>query len=173
MKEFTPKKIASLAVMAALLVCGKLALDFIPNVEVVSLFCALFGYVFGPCAMIPVTVFCLISGAYWGYGLWVITYLIHFNSIVIVYFLLSKKSLNKPYITAPIICVMTFLFGITDAFLVTIMLGFDDFVYRFSAYYARGVVFVLVHIVSNTIVFTLLFGVLEKLLTRLKEKIKL
>lgn len=173
MKEFTPKKIAALAVMAALIVCGKLALDFIANVEVVSLFCALFGYVFGLCAIIPTTVFCLISGAFWGYNLWVITYLIHFNSIVVVFWLLSKKSLKKPYITAPIICVMTFLFGVLDAFTVTIISGLDNFFYRFFVYYFRGIAFVIVHVVSNVIVFILLFNLLENLLQKIKFKLKL
>ncbi len=173
MKNFSPKKIAALAVMAALIVCGKLALDFIPNVEVVSVFCALFGYVFGLCAIIPTTIFCLISGAYWGYNLWVITYIVHFNSIVIVFWLLSKKSLKKPYITVPIICFMTFLFGLLDGFLVTVISGFESFFYRFYVYYARGLVFVAVHIISNGIVFATLFMPLEKLLQSIKIKLKL
>ena len=50
------KKIAVLAVMAALLVAGKAALTAIANVEVVSLFCALFGYVFGVVSVIPVCI---------------------------------------------------------------------------------------------------------------------
>ena len=55
------KRIAVLAIMVALLIVGKAALTMIPNIEVVSLFCALFGFVFGFIAIIPATLFCLIS----------------------------------------------------------------------------------------------------------------
>lgn len=173
MKGFTAKKIAALAVMTALLVCGKLVLDFIPNVEVVTLFCALFGYTFGLWAIIPTVIFCLISGAYWGYNIWVVTYFIHFNAIVVVFYLLSLKKIDKPYVTSPIIALMTFGFGLLDAFFVTILSGFDNFFYRFGFYYGNGVVFVIVHVVSNAIIFALIFKILSKLLLKIKQSLKI
>ena len=173
MKGFNAKKIAALSVMCALLVCGKLALNIVPNVEVVSLFCALFGYVFGLWAMLPATIFCVISGAYWGYNIWVVTYLIYFNLIVIIFYLLSKKQLNKPYFTAPIICVLTFLFGLIDAFLVTMLSGFENFFSRMIFYYGNGIIFCVVHIVSNTIIFALLFKILANVLQSLKLKLNI
>lgn len=173
MKVISAKKIAALAVMAALLVIGKVSLNLIPNVEVVSLFSALFGYVFGLWAMIPVTIFCLISGAYWGYNTWVLAYLIYFNLLVVVFWLLSKKQLNKPYIVAPIACVMTLFFGLVDAFLIIILSGFENFWSRFCFYYGNGLAFVAIHIVSNTVIFALLFYLLSNLLTKLKNQLNI
>lgn len=173
MKGFTAKKIAVLAVMTALLVCGKLALNFIPNVEVITLFCALFGYVFGLWALLPVAVFCLLSGAYWGYNIWVVTYLIYFSAVVTVFWLLSKKSIDRPYVTSPIVALLTFGFGILDAFMVTILSGFDNFLYRFSFYYGNGIVFVIIHVMSNAVIVALIFSPLSKLLQKLKLEMEI
>ena len=173
MKVFTAKKISALAVMAALLVVGKLALTMIPNVEVVSLFCAVFGYVFGFIAAIPTLIFTLILGAYWGFNTWVITYIIHFTAISVVFALLSKKNIDKPYIVAPIIAVQTFVFGLIDAFLVTVIGGADGFLYRFTFYYGNGFVFVLIHICSNFVIFLMLFKPLATLTKRLTDKLKI
>ena len=171
------KKIAALAVMAALLSGGKWALSAVFNVEVVSLFCALFGYVFGPIATIPVCVFVLLEVMIYGIGYpsWVITYFIHFNSIVIVFWLLSKARLKTPIVYAIVIAFMTFIFGVMEAFLNVIMVStsFDDFLWRFGVYYGRGIIFCLVHIISNTIIFLVLFLPLKKLLTALKDRMQI
>ena len=50
-------KIALIAVMAATLEGGKLALAAIPNVEIVTLLCAVYGYVFGGAGIIATYVF--------------------------------------------------------------------------------------------------------------------
>ena len=171
------KKVAALAVMAALLSVGKAALSAVFNVEVVSLFCALFGYVFGPVAVIPTCIFVIIECLIWGIGYpsWVITYFVHFNSIVIFFYLLSKVSLKTPIVYALVIATMTFAFGVLEAALnvLPVSTDLDNFFWRFGVYYGRGVALCAVHIVSNTIIFTLLFVPLKKLLQSLKEKMRI
>ena len=39
--------VALVGIMAATMECGKLALSFLPNIEIVTLLHALYGYVFG------------------------------------------------------------------------------------------------------------------------------
>ena len=171
------KKIAALAVMAALLTGGKAALAAVFNVEVVSLFCALFGYVFGPVAMIPVCVFVLIEVLIWGIGYpsWVITYFIHFNLIVIVFWGLKRIRLRTPVVYVVVIAFMTFCFGVLEAVLnvLPVSVDLDNFFWRFGVYYGRGVAFCLVHIISNAIIFSLLFIPLKKLLSAIKEKMRI
>ena len=163
--------------MAALLSGGKWALSAVVNVEVVSLFCALFGYVFGPVATIPVCVFVLLEVMIYGIGYpsWVITYFIHFNSIVIVFWLLSKIKLKTPVVYAVVIAFMTFVFGVMEAALnvLPVSTSLDNFGWRFGVYYGRGVAFCLVHIISNTIIFAVLFLPLKKLLFAIKEKMQI
>lgn len=172
------KKIALLAVMTALIVAGKAVLSAVANVEIVSLFCALFGYVFGPIATVPTCLFILIDMLYWGsmsYYSWIPTYFIHFNSIVIIFWLLSKAKLKTPVVHAIIIVFMTFCFGLIESFFAVIMVStdFNNFIYRFGVYYGRGVAFSLVHIVSNAVIFLLLFIPLKELLVILKKQLEL
>ncbi len=171
--KISAKKIAALAMMSAILSIGKIVLNLVPNVEVVSLFCALFGYVFGLASILPVTVFCLIEIVQWGMHTWVLSYLIHFNFICVIFWLLSKKSLGKHYIVAPISAVLTFGFSLLDAFLITVLMGFDDFLYRFIVYYTNGTTFVLIHIASNFAIFLTAFYPLSKLLYKIKIRMNL
>ena len=171
------KKIAVLAVMAALLTGGKYALSFIINVEVVSIFCALFGYVFGPMAMLSVCSFVLIEVLIWGLGFpsWVIAYFVHFNLIVVVFWLLSKINLKTPIVYSITIAVLTFLFGVFEAVLNVLPASknLDNFFWRFGIYYGNGVIVCLVHIISNTVIFAVLFLPLKKILLALKKKMRI
>ena len=172
------KKIAVLAVMSALLVAGKAALTAVANVEVVSLFCALFGYVFGPIAIVPTCIFILIEAIYWSaisYPSWIVAYMIHYNAVVLIFWLLSKTRLNLPIIFSLLIAFLTFCFGLIEAFFAIILAskGFENFFYRFGVYYGRGIAFCVVHIASNFAIFLLLFYPLKELLTKLKQKMLL
>ena len=81
MKEKTnfinAKSLALVGIMAATVECGKLALSFLPNVEVVTILLALYGYVFGWYGVIAAGVFVCIEPLIWGMGRWVITYIIY------------------------------------------------------------------------------------------------
>ena len=70
----TAKGIALVGIMAATLECAKLVLSFLPNIEVVTLLCALYGYVFGIYGVIAVAVFVCIEPLIWGVGSWIISY---------------------------------------------------------------------------------------------------
>ncbi|MBP5372597.1 MAG: hypothetical protein J6Y44_00230, partial [Clostridia bacterium] len=62
-----------------------------------------------------------------------------------------------------------------ESFFAVIMVStdFNNFIYRFGVYYGRGVAFTLVHIVSNAVIFLLLFIPLKELLVILKQQLKL
>ena len=68
--SFNTKTVALIGVMAASVECAKLALSFIPNVEVVSLLLALYGYVFGWMGVVCAFVFVLTEILVWGVGSW-------------------------------------------------------------------------------------------------------
>ena len=171
------KKIATLAVMAALLTGGKAVLSSVANVEVVSLFCALFGYVFGLIAVVPVTIFVGIEVLIWGawYPSWIIAYLIHFNAIVLVFWLLSFAKLKTPVVFVLVITLMTFVFGVMEAAFNVVVVSTDasDFFWRFGIYYGRGIAFYLTHIISNFVIFLLLFIPLRDITIGLKRKMML
>lgn len=84
------RQITRIAVLAALLYISKAALEFLPNVELVSLLVILYTLVFGKETLIIVTVFNLFEVIQWGFGLWVISYLYVWPLLCVLTMLLKR-----------------------------------------------------------------------------------
>ncbi len=166
------KTLALIGIMAAVIECGKLAMAFIPNVEVVSLFIALFSYVFGLAGVLSAVVFVCVEPLIWGFGTWLPAYFIYWPMLALLFLFLGKIKLKNRVVFALVIALTTFFFGILTSLIdVGLLSGFfENFFYRFGVYYARGAVFYIVHIVSNAVIFALLFVPLEKRLAKIKQQ---
>lgn len=162
----TALQVALIAVMAALIEAGKSALMMIPNVEVVTLFIALFGYVFGWLGMMATLIFVGVEVLIWGYGWWVVCYLIHWPFVCLVYWFLGKKEVKNPIILTIVAIVVTALFGISSSFVSILLYSetLNNFWPRLWSYYIGGIVYYLIEIGTNAIVFPLLFPRLRHLL---------
>ena len=174
------RKITSLAVMSALLVVGKWALNVIPNVEVVTLFCGLFGYVFGFAALIPATVFCIEETFVWGFNTWQLAYFIHWNLVTLLFVFLGRAAhepKRKTDYFLPVVCgvLITATYGVLtsfiDALYAAILSDMGRLFEYFAIIYVRGVAFYAVHVISNAIILSVLFLPLSFLLKKLKEKV--
>ena len=152
-------KIALIAIMAATLEVGKLALSFIPNVEVVTLLCGVYGYVFGFYGIIATYVFVGLETLIWGVNTWVLTYLIHWGVVTFVFALLGKFKVKNILIITAVAVALTAAFGVLSSLIDTgLLTGFwKNFWKRFAILYARGFAFYIVEIVCNLILFPLLF----------------
>ncbi|MGI6702013.1 MAG: hypothetical protein ACOX3U_06125 [Christensenellales bacterium] len=168
-------RIAIIANCAALLTIGKLALSFIPNIEVVTLFIILFATAFGLTALPSVFVFCTVEMLLYGVNYWVIPYYIYWPLLCVVFILIRNKELNA-FIIAAVAAGMTVIFGAlttaTDALFLNDF-RLDLFFRYFGIYYARGVYFFITHIVSNFIIVLFLYKPLINLLIRIREKINI
>ena len=109
------KKIALVGIAAATVECGKLALAFLPNIEVVSLLIAIYGYVFGYIGVLAAVVFVLIEPLIWGFNSWVITYFIYWPALALVFCLLGRAKLHSRWIATGVAVGMTLLFGIISS----------------------------------------------------------
>lgn len=178
---YTAKQIAITALFAATLTGGKFALSFVPNVEIVTILIAVYATVWGWKYVVPaVNVFVIVETLLYGFNTWVISYFVHWNCVAVVFLLLKPLIARSPVwlkiVVATIAAsIITALFGVLTS-LVDTLLGYTsqgfvvatkDFWYRFAVLYARGVVFFVVHIVSNTILFATAYYPLNKVLTRL------
>ena len=163
------RRLALIGLMAATLECGKLVLSFLPNIEVVTLFCALFGYVFGGAGVIATIVFIAIEPLIYGFGTWIISYCIHWPLVAIIFMLLGRAKVKNRVILTCIAVVMTAWFGVLSSLVdVGLFSGyFDRFFYRFGIYYLRGISFYITQTVCNAILFPLLFRPLSELLKKL------
>ena len=159
-----------MGILAATLECGKLALAAVPNVEVVTLLTALFGYVFGLSGVLASVVFVCIEPIIWGVGPWIISYFIYWPAVALIFWLLGRRRVTGVVLPTVVAVVLTVFFGVLTS-LVEVGLfsgSYDRFFYRFSIYYIRGVWFYLTQTVTNAVVFPLLFKPLSGLLYRVK-----
>ena len=86
---------ATVGIMAAALECVKLALSFIPNVEAVTLFSAVFGYCFGTLGVLASLIFVLIEPLVWGFGPWVVSYIIYWPSLTAIFAIIGARVRKK------------------------------------------------------------------------------
>lgn len=164
---------ALVGIMAATVECGKLALAVLPNIEIVTILLALYGYVFGAAGVAAAFVFVCIEPLIWGFGTWMISYFIHWPLVALVFFLLGRMKLKNRFALAGIAVLLTVTFGVLTS-LVDIGLftgNFDRFWYRFAIYYVRGIPFYITQIVCNAVLFTLAFPLLSRKLDEIKIRI--
>lgn len=157
---FYTKKVVLIALFGALLSTLKLLLSFLPNIEIITLLIVAFTYVFGIALSMGATlVFCLLEILIWGFNpSWLISYLLHWPTVVMVSFLLKKSKINRPVFIAITLSVITALFGIQSTFIYMLTGGGikANFFDRFIALYLSGIKFYIVHIASCFV--SILFG---------------
>ncbi len=166
------QKVALVGIMAATVECGKLVLVAVPNVEVVTLLLAIYGYAFGWLGMLAAAVFVCIEPVIWGFGSWMVSYFIYWPLVAFVFLMLGRARVKNRFILAFIAVGMTAFFGVLTSLIdVGLFMGrFDNFVYRFSIMYMRGVTFYLTQMICNAILFLTVFPFLSKKLLRLVKR---
>ena len=179
MKQKTKYKsilIAVSAMYAALLVGGKEALAVLPNIEVVTLLIAVCAYVWGPIVVFPaVNVFIAVDMAIWGVNTWIISYLIHWNTVAVIFWLLGrvhfKRKVTEIVVATAVAVAVTTVFGVLTSAVDTLVgytgkgffVDFDNVLYRFGLMYGSGVTFFVTQILCNLVLFTAVFDPLVKL----------
>ncbi|MBR5144211.1 MAG: hypothetical protein IKW53_04075 [Clostridia bacterium] len=169
------RSIALVGIMAATLECGKLALSFLPNIEVVTILCALYGYVFGIYGIIATAVFVCIEPLIYGFGSWIITYFIYWPLVAFVFMLLRKKGVKSRLWLTVIAVVLTVGFGVISSIVDTAFyLGINkNYLSNLVLYYVRGIVFYIVQIACNAVLFPTLFLFLVDKLEKIKPNISI
>lgn len=164
---------ALVGIMAATVECAKLALAAIPNVEVVTLLLALYGYTFGVAGIVAAIVFVCIEPLIWGFGTWMISYFIYWPLVAATFMMLSKCRIKNRFLLAGVAVVSTVFFGFLTS-LVDIGLftgNFDKFWYRFGIYYMRGIAFYAIQTACNAVFFVTLFPLLSGSLDKTGKRI--
>jgi hypothetical protein len=86
----TTRRLVRIAFLSAILSIAMIALKPLPNVELVSLLVIIYSLLFGKDSLIIVTIFTLIEGIIWGFGLWWVSYLYVWPLLCLVVFLLQR-----------------------------------------------------------------------------------
>lgn len=155
------RKITRIALLSAILYVSKVALEFLPNVELVSLLTVLYTLVFGKEAFLITTVFNLFELIQWGFGTWWVSYLYVWPLLVLITLLL-KKIIKEDFL---IWSIVSGLFGLIFGSLFAIVYIPVDPVYAL-AYWISGLPWDVWHGVCN---FVLMLAIGKPLYLLLKK----
>ena len=166
------KGIATIAIMAATMSGGKLAMSVLPNIEPVTILVAVYASDFGFAYVLPASVvFVVLDVLVYGLNTWVMSYLIYWPLVALVFATLNvrQRGLVANLVTAVL---LTLFFGVLTSLVdVGLFLGaFDNFWQRFGVMYARGIPFFVTHVVSNFAIFLLCYNPLCKALAKAKKQ---
>ncbi len=161
------KKITLIALLGALLSAFKFALAFAPNIEVVTLLIIIISVVCGAGIAIPATlVFCTIELVPFGGSLYALCYFLHWP-VVALATVIASKWLKNEIGYAVLAFLVTIFFGLQTSITYTLVAGGlrqpDTFWHKVGVIYINGILFYIVHIVSNTLIVLFLFKPTKKM----------
>ena len=161
------KNIALIAVAAAVITGGKFVIQFIPNVEPVTLLLALYTCVFGFKRTFVISlIFCALDMILYSFSPDVaISYFIYWPLLTVVIKLVNLKKTRSEYINAFASALMTILFGVITSAARSIMTGAP-----FMEIYLFGLPFFAIHTGANFIIILFAFKPLLKALIRIKAQ---
>ena len=89
-KNSRARAVCRIGLMAAAIECAKLVLAALPNIEAVTLLVAVFSFVFGWQGLAATVIFVAVEPLIWGFGTWVISYIIYWPLVSVAFILLSR-----------------------------------------------------------------------------------
>ena len=166
------RAIALVGIMTASLTCGKLALSFLPNIEVVTLLTALYGYVFGVYGIVASALFVCIEPLIYGFGSWILTYFLYWPFVSFAFMMLRSVGVRKRLPLTACALVLTLWFGILSSVVETALyLGINEYFFKnLCLYYIRGAVFYALQLASNLALFPTLFVYLSARLEEIRQR---
>lgn len=165
--DMSTQKLTRIALLSAILYVLKVALEFLPNVEIVTLLIIIYSLVFGKESILIVTVFNFFELIQWGFGTWWISYL-YVWPLLCVITLLLKKILKEEFVAWSVV---SGGFGIIFGSLFAVLYLPIDPAYALS-YWISGLPWDVWHGGFNFILMLILGKPLYRLLMRLKKLFK-
>lgn len=163
--QLNTNDIVLIGMMTATLEAGKLALSFLPNIEVVSLFIILYTLFFGKKTVYAIYTFVLIEGCLYGFGIWWIMYLYVWTLLSLLTRCIGKYASPFSY------AILSGMFGLFFGALCAIPYLFIGGWHMAFAWWIAGIPFDIVHCVSNFILCLVLFHPLNRVLSSVKRHI--
>jgi energy-coupling factor transport system substrate-specific component len=166
-KKLSTRYIVIFGLLGGLMFLSKVAMLGIPNVHLLGLFIAAFTLTYRVQALIPIYIFVLLSGLFYGFSIWWMPYLYIWLPLWIAFMLLGNFQLPKKVkvpIAMALCAIHGFSYGILYAPFQALVLGFSF--QAMIAWIVAGIPFDIIHGVSNLasgILIIPLAGLLKKL----------
>lgn len=161
------RKLTRIALLSAILYISKVALEFLPNVELVSFLVIIYTLVFGKETFLIVTVFNMFELIQWGFGTWWFSYLYTWPLLCAITLSL-KRVVKEEFIVWSIVSGM---FGLIFGALFAIVYIPVDITYAL-AYWISGLPWDVWHAVWNFVLMLVLGKPLYAVLSRMKKTVQ-
>lgn len=158
--KLTTKDIALIGVMIATLEAAKMALSFLPNVELVTLLIILYTLFFGYRIFYAIFAFILIEGCLYGFGLWWFMYAYIWPLLAGITYLFRKQQSIWFW------SVISGVFGLFYGALCSITYLFTGGPQTAFAWWIAGIPFDLIHCEANFVLCLVLFLPLRSVLQK-------
>lgn len=162
------QKMTRIALLSAILYVSKVALEFLPNIELISLLIIIYTLVFGTEAFLIVTVFNLFELIQWGFGTWWVSYLYVWPLLCLITLLL-KKLIKEEFVLWSI---ASGLFGLIFGSLFALLYLFIDPAYAL-AYWISGLPWDVWHAAWNFVLMLVLGKPLYSVLIKMKNSVQI
>lgn len=151
-----------MGMMVAVLEVVKIALMTLPNIELVSLMIVLFTILIGKKAFLVVTAFSIVECLLWGFGIWSIGYFYVWPILVLITLIFRKQS--SPLVWAIVLGFFGLFYGSMFSLTNLVVSGPEAAL----SYLVSGLIFDVIHCVSNFISTLVLFKPLKAILVKIK-----
>lgn len=158
------RDIALIGVMIATLEAAKLAMSYLPNVELVTLLIILYTLVFGRRILYVIPAFVLIEGCLYGFGIWWVMYLYVWPLLAGLTWLLRKNE------SVWFWSVFSGAFGLLFGAFCAIPYFFVGGAKAAFTWWVAGIPYDLIHCAANATLCVVLFTPLRRVLRQLEQK---
>lgn len=166
------REIPLIGMLSAILLVIQVTLSFIPNVELVSLLIIIYTLVLKKKVFYIISIFIFLEGLFYGFGLWWINYLYIWFILALVTMLLRKET------SAIVWALVAGFFGLSFGALCSVPYffmgltsgGLEGGFNTVLAYWVSGIIFDLVHGISNFLLTLTLFKPLYNLISHFYNK---
>lgn len=156
------KDVALIGLLSATITSGKIALSFIPNVEIVTLLFIVYTVLFGyRHTILASVIFSTTEILIYGFSTWLLMYYLIWPILILITEVIKKKTKSE-YGYAVLAGLFGLCFGLLFAITESIFYGLSYGV----VYWVRGIPFDIIHGVSNFILVLVLFRPLNKILSK-------
>ncbi len=109
--ELILRETALFAMFGAIMFISKIILDFLPNIHLTGVFIAVFTLTYRIKALIPIYIYVMLTGLYYGFNVWWVPYLYIWTVLWAVIMIIPRNtSTKKASITAHVLAVIHGLF---------------------------------------------------------------
>lgn len=163
-RRASAKAVVETAVMSAMLVAGKLALSFIPNVEVVTTLVIVFGVTFGFKAVAATLIFCTADMFLYAFSIDVaIAYFVYWDALAAAAAIMSRAGIKAGYAYLILALVGTLSFGVLTSLTYSLIYSVP-----FAPVYVFGLPFYAAQLLSSLVFMSVGFAPLCRVLRRIR-----